>query len=82
MKCSHGCATGKLDEEQLFYMQARGIDAGDARRMLKQAFMSDVIARVGIEALRDRLRQLVAHRFGNPRQACASCASGCSLQKK
>lgn len=82
VKCSHGCATGKLDEEQLFYMQARGIDADDARRMLKQAFMSDVIARVGIEALRDRLRQLVAHRFGNPRQACASCASGCSLQKK
>lgn len=38
VKCSHGAASGELDEEQLFYMRSRGIDAEEARRMLVEAF--------------------------------------------
>lgn len=41
--CAHGTAVGQLDEEQLLYMQARGIAYKDAQRMLMQGFLADAI---------------------------------------
>jgi Fe-S cluster assembly protein SufD len=38
VKCSHGCTTGQLDDEALFYLQSRGIGKEDARAMLLYAF--------------------------------------------
>ncbi len=46
VKCSHGATVGDLDEEALFYLEARGIPAGDARRMLIEAFAADAIDRI------------------------------------
>lgn len=77
VKCSHGTATGKLDEMQIFYMRARGIDEKDARQMLKQAFMADVIERVRVETLRDRLHQLVERRFSGELASCHDCGGNC-----
>jgi len=82
VKCSHGCATGKLDDMQLFYMRARGIDEADARTMLKQAFMADVLERVAEESMRDRLRSLVEQRFLGRISPCASCAANCPVSRK
>lgn len=73
VKCSHGSATGQLDPTQLFYMRTRGIDEADARLLLKQAFMADVIDAVRLPGLRDRLRLLVERRFAGHDGACASC---------
>lgn len=81
VKCSHGCATGKLDEMQLFYLRARGVDEADARRMLKQAFMADVIEGIRVEAIRERLRKLVEQRFNGRISACAACAAQCPVKK-
>ncbi len=39
VKCSHGCASGQIDENQLFYAQARGIRKPDAMRLITQAFL-------------------------------------------
>ncbi|MCM1369972.1 MAG: Fe-S cluster assembly protein SufD [Candidatus Amulumruptor caecigallinarius] len=77
VKCSHGCAIGQLDETQLFYMRTRGIAEADARLLLRKAFMSDVIDKVEIPALRDRLHLLVERRFAGAESACAACA-GCN----
>ena len=44
--CSHGATVGQLDETALFYLEARGIDPVDARRMLVQAFATDNLRRV------------------------------------
>lgn len=77
VKCSHGATTGQLDSEALFYMQTRGIPAQEARTMLMQAFMTDVIDGVAIEGLRDRLRHLVEKRFQGTLGACASCRTAC-----
>lgn len=74
VKCSHGAATGQLDNEALFYMRTRGIPAEEARTMLMQAFMADIIDSVKIEGLRDRLRHLVERRFSG-----ADFCSGCAL---
>lgn len=78
VKCSHGSAIGQLDETQLFYMRTRGVDEADARLLLKQAFMADVIEGVRLGVLRDRLRMLVERRFnGEHGSGCAVC-SGCA----
>ena len=74
VKCSHGCATGQLDETQLFYMRTRGIPESQARLLLRQAFMNDVIDAIEMPGLRDRLRLLVEKRFAGAQAPCSSCA--------
>ena len=56
-------------------MRQRGIDAADARMMLVQAFMADVIDTVHYEPLRDRLRHLVELRLSGRAAICADCGA-------
>lgn len=73
VKCSHGATVGQLDANALFYMRQRGIPLAEARMMLMQAFMADVIDTVTIPALQSRLRQLVERRLGGHHDLCATC---------
>lgn len=73
VSCSHGAATGQLDEQALFYMRTRGIPEREARLMLMQAFMADVIDSVAIPGLADRLRHLVEMRFRGDTAVCGDC---------
>ncbi len=57
VKCSHGATTGQLDEEALFYLQARGIDKASAKVLLLQAFGLDVIASLKEEPIKEFLVQ-------------------------
>ena len=75
--CSHGSAVGQLDEEALFYMRTRGIGIEEARRLLMQAFVADVIDGVRLEALKDRLHYLVEKRFAGTLSNCAGCMAAC-----
>lgn len=77
VKCSHGSATGQLDEMQIFYMRTRGIPLDEARTLLKQAFMADAIDAVRIPALRERLYQLAEQRFTGRNASCSGCEAGC-----
>lgn len=80
VKCSHGTTIGQLDQEALYYMRTRGISADEARRLLMQAFMSDVIDGVRMEVLRDRLHHLVEKRFNGTLAACSTCHEACKIQ--
>lgn len=73
VKCSHGASTGQLDQQALFYMQTRGIPLDEARTMLMQAFLTDVIESVRPESVRDRLRHLVEKRFSGTLATCQGC---------
>ena len=75
--CSHGSAIGQLDEEALFYMRTRGIGIDEARRLLMQAFVADVIDGVRMDALKDRLHYLVEKRFAGTLSNCAGCLAAC-----
>jgi Fe-S cluster assembly protein SufD len=59
--CGHGATCGQIDEEMLFFLRSRGIDRGEAERMLVQAFLADAIELIGdqpiIEALEARTRR-------------------------
>ncbi len=80
VKCSHGSAIGQLDEMQLFYMRTRGVDEQDARLLLKQAFMADIIEAVRMPGLKERLRVLVEHRFSGRDSSCADCRGKCNTE--
>lgn len=80
VKCSHGTAIGQLDEQQIFYMRARGISEETAKTLLKQAFMADVIEGVRLPMLKDRLRMLVEKRFSGEDTNCANCGAECHTQ--
>jgi Fe-S cluster assembly protein SufD len=55
VKCTHGAAVGQLDEEALFYLQARGLTRIEARDMLLHAFAGEVIEGLKIPALREQI---------------------------
>jgi Fe-S cluster assembly protein SufD len=59
IRASHGATAGPVDEEQLFYLQSRGIPRPAAEAMLVWAFLEDVVARVPDEKLRDELLGLL-----------------------
>ncbi len=59
VKCSHGAAISDLEEEQLFYFRARGIDAETARSALVFSFGAEVLQHLSYESLRKRVEALV-----------------------
>ena len=81
VKCSHGATTGQLDERAMFYMRSRGIPEEEARMMLTQAFMADVVELVPLEVLRERLHHLVEKRLSGAEASCADCPSNCKIEQ-
>lgn len=75
VKCSHGSATGQIDENALFYMLSRGISEQESRMLLKFAFTSDVLDKISLAPLHDRMRLLVEKRFRGELARCAGCSS-------
>ncbi|MDN4753290.1 Fe-S cluster assembly protein SufD [Porphyromonadaceae bacterium W3.11] len=63
VKCSHGMTTGELNESAIFYMQQRGIPYVEAKLLLTIAFMSDVLDKIDVEPLRDRLYTVIENRY-------------------
>ena len=63
VKCGHGATVGQLDPDQVFYLRSRGLDAASARALLTMAFARDVIDRIRITSLRQRVEQLVERRL-------------------
>jgi Fe-S cluster assembly protein SufD len=63
VKCSHGHATGALDEDPLFYLRARGITEDNARALLMFAFAADVLARIQYEPARQYTEKVIAARL-------------------
>jgi len=53
VKCSHGASTGKLDEDKIFYLRARGLSPESAKKLLMHAFASEVVNTVKIEPLQE-----------------------------
>jgi Fe-S cluster assembly protein SufD len=61
----HASASGRFDDEQLFYLQARGLSVDDARRLVVLGFLVDILQRTGVEELVDRLTKVVEEKLGS-----------------
>ncbi|MGK2965952.1 MAG: SufB/SufD family protein [Tepidiformaceae bacterium] len=59
IRASHGATAGPVDEEQLFYLQARGLPHREAEALLVRGFLGEVLARIDAEAIRDELSRIV-----------------------
>jgi Fe-S cluster assembly protein SufD len=57
----HASATGRFDDEQLFYLQARGIPEDQARRLVVRGFFGEIISKIAVPEVRDRLTDAVEH---------------------
>jgi len=55
----HASASGRFDDEQLFYLQARGINELDARRLVVRGFLNEIIQQIGIESIEQRLNEAI-----------------------
>jgi Fe-S cluster assembly protein SufD len=77
VKCSHGATIGQLNGDALFYLQSRGIDKREARLMLMFGFAHEVIQNIKVEALRERMDNLVMQRLKGELSRCASCLVKC-----
>ena len=73
VKCAHGSTVGQLNDAALFYMRQRGISLQEAKVLLQNAFINEVIDKMQREPLRDRLHYLVEKRFRGELNKCAGC---------
>ena len=73
VKCAHGSTVGQLNDAALFYMRQRGISLNEAKLLLQNAFINEVIDHMQLEPLRDRLHYLVEKRFRGELNKCAGC---------
>ena len=63
VKCSHGCTTGQIDKEQLFYLRSRGITEKNAKAILLYAFINDIIENIRIPGLKKHIQLKIADRL-------------------
>lgn len=77
VKCSHGSATGQLDEDAMFYLRSRGISKKEACHMLMLAFASEVTDNISIVPLRNEINGLVEKRLRGELSRCNKCKVQC-----
>jgi Fe-S cluster assembly protein SufD len=59
----HASATGRFDDEQLFYLQARGIPEDAARRLVVSGFFNDIIAKIGVPEVTEHLHEVIEEKL-------------------
>mgnify|MGYP001295947038 CR=1 FL=1 len=64
VKCAHGATVGELDAEEVFYLRSRGLSDAAARNLLTYAFGAEIIDRIPVASLRQRLEQAVLAQTG------------------
>jgi Fe-S cluster assembly protein SufD len=82
VKCSHGATVGQLDPEAMFYLRSRGICEANARLLLMNAFAGEIINRIAIEPLRQRIDEMVKQRLKGELHICDTCALHCEGPNK
>jgi Fe-S cluster assembly protein SufD len=63
VKCAHGAGIGQLDEDELFYLESRGIHSDLARNLLTYGFAEEVISKIKIESIKTQLDEAVLNRL-------------------
>jgi Fe-S cluster assembly protein SufD len=64
VRCTHGATSGEISEDELFYMQARGIRKADGRRLIVNGFFQSLLDRLESESLRKYLGRMVSKKLG------------------
>jgi len=81
VKCSHGATVGQLDANAMFYIRSRGLSEENARMLLMYAFAAEVINKITIEALQNRIDDLVKKRLRGELSVCDQCVLNCRTKE-
>ncbi len=81
VKCSHGATVGQLDPEAMFYLRSRGLCERTARQMMMIAFAGEVVQKISIEALQERIQHLVEKRLRGELSICDQCMLHCNSKE-
>jgi len=73
VKCSHGATVGQLDYEAMFYLRSRGISEEEARHLLMYAFANEIVSRISVPVLKERIIDLVDRRLRGELSSCNDC---------
>ncbi|GAC1366515.1 MAG: Fe-S cluster assembly protein SufD [Actinomycetota bacterium] len=63
VRCTHGSTVGQVDEEHLFYLQARGVSREDAIQLIVMGFFEDIVNRIGVDEVRTALHEAIARKL-------------------
>ena len=77
VKCSHGATIGRMNDDELFYMQSRGISKKEAKLLQHLGFTYTVIEKIGNITLRERMFSLVEKRLRGEFSDCKDCSKNC-----
>lgn len=77
VKCSHGATTGRLDENEAFYLRSRGVRKEEARLLQQMAFAYSVLEKISNVELRERMENLVEKRLRGEFSTCHNCSKNC-----
>ncbi len=64
VRCTHGATVGQIPDEYAFYLMTRGIDRANAERMIIQGFFEEVLNRIPVEGVRNKLEAEIARKLG------------------
>jgi len=64
VRCTHGATAGPIDQEEVFYLQARGLPRADAESLIVSGFFQPVIDRIPVTSVRDRLHKAIGAKLG------------------
>ncbi len=77
VKCSHGATTGRLDENETFYMRSRGISKKQAKILQQLAFAHEVLEKISILEIKERVTDLTEKRLRGEFSRCGGCTNHC-----
>jgi Fe-S cluster assembly protein SufD len=77
VKCSHGATIGQLDNTAMFYLRSRGIGEKEARHLLMYAFAYEIVSRISVPILKERIIDLVDKRLRGELSTCNDCNIHC-----
>ena len=63
VRCTHGATVGKIDPEQVFYLQSRGMDYPEAERLIVEGFFDPIMQRIPFEGVRERLKNAIQNKL-------------------
>ena len=64
VRCTHGATIGHVDDEQLYYLMARGLHRATAQRLIVEGFFAPVLDRIPLESVREQLRGVIGRKIG------------------
>lgn len=67
VRCSHGATVAPLDEDEIFYLQSRGLQRPEATKIIVDGFFEPILIRIPLQSIQERLRDFIDHKTGQER---------------